>query len=94
MARLLLLCPCHPGFKRIHDELDAKGIKTCDIFSPSHRFGQWLRKRPAAAIIKGMYMSHSGHSQGLSLEEIGSRFQQSVNENRWDSDFYCGLLSL
>ena len=83
--------PFDPKFKSLRREIQQKGKDVCiDVNSSQSVLGDWLRKRPAAAIVNGVYFSHSGWSVGMSRDLIAQNFQAFVDKNSWDGSFMCG----
>lgn len=75
----------------LHQELEFNLNKICsEVYSPSSAPGAWLRQRPAAAIVDGIYLSHSGWTMGLSRKQIANKYQHVVDRGTWDSKFSCG----
>ena len=83
--------PSHKLFRTIHTEMIAGGRDLCkDFYAPDTRYGAWLRERPAAALINGIFISHTGATQEMSLEAIETAYKQMVDAGNWDSAFACG----
>lgn len=83
--------PFDPKFEALRGELAGKKMGPCSgEFSPNEALGAWLRNRPAAAIVNGMFFAHSGWSQNRSLPEIGNLYEKFIDTNNWDNDFSCG----
>ncbi|HEY3450532.1 MAG TPA: metallophosphoesterase [Myxococcales bacterium] len=75
----------------IADEARSRGLDVCaDVHSARTSFGQWLRTRPAAAVIGGIYFSHSGNSQGLTRAQIARFYRELVDTGDFGSRRGCG----
>lgn len=74
-------------------EIKKKTGDVCKSFVMTEK-GQWLRNRPAAAMVNGVFLSHSGWTQQKDLATLSSEFQNAVDGNLWDSKFMCGGGSL
>ena len=86
-----IAAPFDPKFEALRTELANKKMGPCSgDFSPNESMGNWLRNRPAAMIVNGMYFSHSGWSQKRSLAEIGIQYEKFIDTNNWDNEFSCG----
>ena len=86
-----LAYPSHKLFRSIHTEMIAGGRDLCkDFFAPDTVYGAWLRDRPAAALINGIFINHTGETKGLPLTGIESAYKEMVNAGKWDSVFACG----
>ena len=75
----------------LQKEISHKGLDLCkDLYSTESAIGTWLRDRPAAVIMNGVYMSHSGWAAGADRGQITSQFMAAVNSRQFDSPFTCG----
>lgn len=73
------------------NEIDQAGLSLMhDVYGPDSKYGAWFRSRPAAALINGIFLSHSGWADGLSVDEIAARYQRAVDQEEWDNPFTCG----
>jgi len=89
-----LAYPTHPKLAKILQSAEDKGLSLCkDVHSPRSAYGAWLRNRPIAAVINGIFISHSGNTRGMSIGEIEGSFEEAVDEGSWDSGFACGTQS-
>lgn len=80
-----------PWYAPVAEEARARGLDVCDgVHSAQTVFGTWLRTRPAAAVVGGLYLSHSGNSQGLSRAEVASFYRDLVDRADWSSRRGCG----
>lgn len=80
-------------YRVIAEEARLRGLgdDVCEaVQSPKTPYGEWLRTRPAAAVINGVYFSHSGNSQGMSRAEIASFYTDLVDRADWGSKRGCG----
>lgn len=59
--------------------------------APKEPFGVWLANLPIAAIVAGVYISHTGWTRGLPLAELETKFENFVKTNRWADPFLCGM---
>ena len=86
-----IAAPFDPKYDALRKEVEYKGLNLCpEVYSPLSVRGAWIRDRPAAAVVNGIYFSHSGYSQQKNLTEIGNLYRQFVDKNDWDSGFMCG----
>ena len=75
----------------VANEARARELDVCGgVHSARTVFGQWLRTRPAAAVIGGIYLSHSGNSQGLTRTEITRFYKELIDSGDWGSRRGCG----
>ncbi len=75
----------------IREEAVARGLDLCrDVLDPRSRYGAWLRTRPAAAFVNGIYVSHSGNSQGRTREDVEAFYREMVDRADWSSRQGCG----
>jgi hypothetical protein len=61
-----------------------------EVHSVKSKYGRWLRTRPVAAMVNGQFISHSGWAGSDSLEQLRTRYRDSVARDAWDSPFTCG----
>ena len=83
--------PFDPKYSALRKELSGKRMGPCsEDFSPTESIGAWLRNRPAAVEVNGIFLSHSGWSQNRSLADIGLQYEKFIDSNNWDNEFSCG----
>jgi Calcineurin-like phosphoesterase len=84
-----LLDPENDKAKDFSKEAKRKGMDLCsDVHEASTAVGSWLRRLPAAALIGGVFISHSGTPE-YSLREIDEQFQKfAADPSR--SKWACG----
>jgi hypothetical protein len=64
-----------------------------EAFSPEGRFGQWLRKRPAAAFINGVVFMHGGIDPNAGLNSVDAINRQVQRDLRNFDDYRRQLVS-
>ncbi|MBF0206302.1 MAG: metallophosphoesterase [Oligoflexia bacterium] len=83
--------PARKKYRNFVEEIDRLGLDIFnDVYSPNSWIGDWLRTRPLAAVINGVYMGHTGLINTSSLEELTSKYQQAVDSNNWGDQFLIG----
>jgi hypothetical protein len=83
--------PFNAKAKEFRKEIKSVNLEVCaDVYSPASAFGAWLRNRPAAAIVNGIYLAHSGWSAGEDRAGIQARYRAAVDAGAFDSPFTCG----
>lgn len=82
--------PSGEKYQVLISELQQKGIDPCSFISPATKTGAWLRNLPAAAIVNGIYLSHSGWANRMSPTEITNNFKEMVKNNDWGNPLVCG----
>jgi hypothetical protein len=86
--------PFHRLFKTIHAEAATSGLDLCaDLQGPQSTYGAWLRRRPIAAVVNGIFISHAGAPEHLNMAGLKQRFAQGLETEGWDSEFACGRQS-
>lgn len=93
--------PLHPRMAPVLEELEASPrhkSNWCQSFYHDQSYGGWIADLPAAAVINGIFISHSGYTSDLKnetardLNEIATKFQTAVKERDWGGEFNCGVL--
>lgn len=83
--------PYNKKAESLRKEAKDRGLDLCaDVYAPDSAFGSWLRRRPAAVIVNGIFMSHSGWAASQDRAGIASEFRSAVDTGQWDSPFTCG----
>lgn len=82
--------PSGEKYQVLAEELKSKSIDPCSFISPASKTGAWLRNLPTAALVNGIYLSHSGWTNRMSRDEINDNFKKMVNTNDWGNPFVCG----
>ncbi|MGC4119123.1 MAG: metallophosphoesterase [Myxococcales bacterium] len=78
-------------YRHIADEAKARGLEVCSgVHAAGTVFGQWLRTRPAAVVVGGLYFSHSGNSQGMTRAQIDAFYRDLIDRADWGSKRGCG----
>jgi len=79
-------------YAHVAEEARARGLTDvcAGVQSAQTVYGRWLRTRPAAAVIGGLYLSHSGNSQGMTRAEIARFYRDLVDRADWGSKRSCG----
>jgi hypothetical protein len=84
--------PFDTKYEIFRGEVTAEDSELCDPRDSVGKlsFAQWMFNLPAAVIVNGVYISHSGYVDGSTIEQIGQNVQLHLTAWDWDSPFFCG----
>ena len=86
-----LAYPTHPKLAKILQSAEDKGLSLCkDVHSPRSAYGAWLRNRPIAAVINGIFISHTGNAEDIPYALYLSHYIRELGQSGGlQSQQYC-----
>ncbi len=85
-----LINPFAEKTETFRNEMTHSFLDVCNsVYDPKTAEGRWLRDRPAALKVNGIFVSHSGFPK-WDLNEIDIKFRDLFSSSGTKTDFACG----